>query len=62
MPCTPLAPGGSGPAGLSADLGAIRRGMLTDITLLDLADPSFIPFNSAARQVVYAKPAARFAR
>ena len=46
--------GGAKPAGM-ADLGALKPGMLADMVLLDLADPSFIPFNSAARQIVYAE-------
>jgi cytosine/adenosine deaminase-related metal-dependent hydrolase len=45
--------GGAKPAGLDKDLGHIRPGMLADLVLLDLADPSFVPFNSAARQLVF---------
>ena len=47
--------GGAKPAGLAGELGALRPGMLADMVLLDLADPVFVPFNSAARQVVYAE-------
>ena len=45
--------GGAIPAGLGRELGALRPGMLADMVLLDLTDPSFVPFNSAARQVVF---------
>ena len=45
--------GGAKPAGLAGQLGAIRSGYTADLTLLDLANPSFVPLNSAARQVVY---------
>lgn len=45
--------GGAVPAGLGADVGALRPGMLADLVLLDLTDPAFVPFNSAARQVVF---------
>ncbi|MCC6472143.1 MAG: amidohydrolase family protein [Burkholderiales bacterium] len=45
--------GGAATAGL--DAGAIRRGMKADLVLLDLADPSFVPFNSAARQIVFSE-------
>lgn len=47
--------GGAKPAGLEGELGALRPGMLADMVLLDLADPCYVPFNSAARQVVYAE-------
>lgn len=35
------------------DLGKITVGAKADITLLNLTDPSYIPLNSATRQVVY---------
>jgi guanine deaminase len=35
------------------DVGAIRPGMAADIVLLDLDDPSFVPLNSAVRQLVF---------
>ena len=47
--------GGAKPAGFAGELGALRSGMLADMVLLDLSDPVFVPFNSAARQVVYAE-------
>ena len=42
-------------AGLEGVLGAIKPGYAADLTFLDLSDPSFVPYNSAARQVVYAE-------
>ena len=45
--------GGAKPAGLEGHLGALQPGMLADMVLLDSSDPVFVPFNSAARQVVY---------
>jgi cytosine/adenosine deaminase-related metal-dependent hydrolase len=35
------------------DVGALRAGMKADIVLLDTTDPSFVPLNSAARQLVF---------
>ena len=40
-------------ARLEGKLGALRPGYAADFSLLDLSDPSFVPLNSAARQVVY---------
>jgi 5-methylthioadenosine/S-adenosylhomocysteine deaminase len=40
-------------ARLEGKLGALKPGYAADFSLLDLSDPSFVPFNSAARQVVY---------
>ena len=45
--------GAARPAGLEGQLGHLRPGMLADLLLLDLDDPSFLPLNSVARQVVY---------
>ncbi len=45
--------GGAQALGLGGRIGAIRPGMKADIVLLDLADPSFVPLNSAARQLVF---------
>ncbi|MGK7870233.1 amidohydrolase family protein [Falsiroseomonas sp. E2-1-a20] len=61
MPGRPLAvdalraacTGAARPAGLEAELGHLRPGMLADLLLIDLDDPSFLPLNSAARQVVF---------
>jgi cytosine/adenosine deaminase-related metal-dependent hydrolase len=40
-------------AGLEGELGALKPGYAADFSLVDLSDPSFVPLNSAARQVVY---------
>jgi 5-methylthioadenosine/S-adenosylhomocysteine deaminase len=42
-------------AGLERELGAIRPGYRADLVLIDLKDPAFLPFNSAARQLVYSE-------
>ena len=47
--------GGARAVGLEGQAGAIRPGMLADLTLLDTDDIAYVPFNSAARQVVYAE-------
>src|SRR6185503_12089671 len=47
--------GGAATAGLARAIGAVRAGMKADFVLLDLADPSFVPFNSAARQLVFSE-------
>jgi len=36
-------------------LGAIEPGYKADLTIVSLADPSFVPLNSAARQLVHAE-------
>jgi len=35
------------------DLGQIKAGAKADLVLVDLTDPSYIPLNSATRQLVY---------
>ena len=45
--------GGAATAHLHKEIGAIRPGMRADLAILDLRDPAFVPFNSAARQLVY---------
>jgi cytosine/adenosine deaminase-related metal-dependent hydrolase len=40
-------------AGLDDQLGAIRPGFRADMALIDLDDFAYLPFNSAARQLVY---------
>jgi 5-methylthioadenosine/S-adenosylhomocysteine deaminase len=40
-------------AGLDKDLGAIRPGFKADLVLIDLKDLAYLPYNSAARQLVY---------
>lgn len=45
--------GGARTARLEREIGAIAPGRKADLVLIDLADPAFMPLNSAARQVVY---------
>jgi cytosine/adenosine deaminase-related metal-dependent hydrolase len=40
-------------AGLAGRLGALRPGYKADMVLIDLDDVAYLPFNSAARQLVY---------
>jgi 5-methylthioadenosine/S-adenosylhomocysteine deaminase len=40
-------------AGLDRELGAIRPGYKADLILIDLDDVAYLPYNSAARQLVY---------
>jgi cytosine/adenosine deaminase-related metal-dependent hydrolase len=40
-------------AGLADRLGAIRPGYKADLVLIDLNDVAYLPYNSAARQLVY---------
>jgi cytosine/adenosine deaminase-related metal-dependent hydrolase len=40
-------------AGLQGQLGAIRVGYKADLILIDLKDVAYLPYNSAARQLVY---------
>jgi 5-methylthioadenosine/S-adenosylhomocysteine deaminase len=40
-------------AGLAGRLGALRPGYKADMTLIDLNDVAYLPYNSAARQLVY---------
>jgi 5-methylthioadenosine/S-adenosylhomocysteine deaminase len=40
-------------AGLEGQLGAIRPGYRADLILIDLNDVAYLPYNSAARQLVY---------
>ena len=47
--------GGARTARLDASIGALRPGMKADIAILDLTEPSFVPLNSVARQLVYAE-------
>ena len=47
--------GGAKTAGMAGQVGAIRAGQRADLVLLDLADPAYVPYNSAIRQLVYAE-------
>jgi cytosine/adenosine deaminase-related metal-dependent hydrolase len=40
-------------AGLQGKLGAIKPGHMADLILIDLNDAAYMPYNSAARQLVY---------
>jgi guanine deaminase len=44
--------GGAAAVGLAGQIGRIAPGMKADLTFIDLADPSFVPLNSVARQLV----------
>ncbi len=56
-PCAPRrdARTAPGPVGLDGEVGALKEGMAADLMILDLNEPSFVPFNSAARQIVFAE-------
>lgn len=45
--------GGARTTGMAGKLGALKPGMAADLSMIDLTDPSFVPLNSAARQVVF---------
>jgi 5-methylthioadenosine/S-adenosylhomocysteine deaminase len=47
--------GGAQAIGLTSHVGQIRPGFKADLTLLDLGDFAFVPFNSAARQIVFSE-------
>jgi 5-methylthioadenosine/S-adenosylhomocysteine deaminase len=40
-------------AGLAGKLGAIKPGYKADLTIIELNDVAYLPYNSAARQLVY---------
>jgi cytosine/adenosine deaminase-related metal-dependent hydrolase len=40
-------------AGLESRIGALKPGYAADIVLIDLKDVAYLPYNSAARQLVY---------
>jgi 5-methylthioadenosine/S-adenosylhomocysteine deaminase len=46
---------GAATAGLGDRLGALKPGMIADLSVLDLSDPSYVPLNSVARQTVFAE-------
>ena len=45
--------GGARTAGIHDKVGALKAGMAADLSIIDLTDPSFVPLNSVARQVVF---------
>jgi guanine deaminase len=45
--------GGARTAGLEGRVGAVKPGMAADLSIIDLTDPSFVPLNSVARQLVF---------
>jgi 5-methylthioadenosine/S-adenosylhomocysteine deaminase len=46
---------GARAVGLGGKVGALKPGRAADLTILDLTEPAFVPFNSAARQIVFAE-------
>jgi cytosine/adenosine deaminase-related metal-dependent hydrolase len=46
---------GAQACGFAGKTGALKAGMAADFAILDLKQPAFVPFNSAARQLVYAE-------
>jgi len=44
---------GAKAVGLDKEVGALKQGMAADFAILDLTEPAFVPFNSAARQIVF---------
>jgi len=46
---------GARAVGLSDKIGALKPGMLADLMILDLKEQAFVPFNSAARQLVFSE-------
>jgi 5-methylthioadenosine/S-adenosylhomocysteine deaminase len=47
--------GGARAVGLAGTVGDVRPGMLADLALIDLTDLAYLPFNSAARQLVFSE-------
>ena len=45
--------GGARTAGLEGRIGSVKPGMAADLSIIDLTDPSFVPLNSVARQLVF---------
>ena len=46
---------GARAVGLGGQAGALKPGLAADLAILDLNEPAFVPFNSAARQIVFAE-------
>ncbi len=40
---------------MEGQIGALKPGMAADLMILDLNEPAFVPFNSAARQLVFSE-------
>jgi 5-methylthioadenosine/S-adenosylhomocysteine deaminase len=38
---------------MEGKVGALKPGMAADLSIIDLTDPSFVPLNSVARQIVF---------
>ena len=47
--------GGAKALGLGHKVGALKVGMKADMVIVDLADPAYMPFNSATRQLVFSE-------
>jgi len=47
--------GGAAALGLAGEVGALEPGHRADIAILDLAEPAFVPLNSAIRQLVFSE-------
>jgi cytosine/adenosine deaminase-related metal-dependent hydrolase len=47
--------GGARAVGLAGEVGEIGVGKRADLTLVDLSDIAYLPFNSALRQLVYSE-------
>ncbi len=47
--------GGARTAGLEGAIGALKPGHKADLAIIDLADPAYLPFNSAVRQLVFSE-------
>jgi 5-methylthioadenosine/S-adenosylhomocysteine deaminase len=43
---------------MAGEIGALKEGMAADLMILDLNEPAFVPFNSAARQIVFSESGA----
>ena len=46
---------GAKACGLEGQVGALKADMAADLMILDLQEPAFVPFNSAARQIVFSE-------
>lgn len=47
--------GGAKALQLHDSVGALRPGMKADLSIVDLTDPAYMPFNNAARQLVFSE-------